>query len=233
MTIYEQLAEYCDCLKKESDSTQELLFSEQDVQELIYLISSYTCWMQKPCETFLSAQRKEIIDVKDCVSNDCDVIEFEPFFAPFDSESFVFTLIERNGINESLIPVESYSYSEAEEKFLLELPLPNCKCRPVCGCQSTYKLMVTYTAGYEEIPECLLPIFCEALQWIIEKNQCDCEKCETCENSYSSEEKQIDFTTATGRLKEHFLDVIVYQYFRQLGLISLCTRRNSLWSVVV
>lgn len=235
MTIYEQLTEYCDCLVVESDEEgveDSPKFDERDVDELIYLISSYTCWMQNPCETFLSAERTEIVDVKDCVSNDCDVIEFEPFYTPFETDSFVFTLIERNGINETLIPINTYRYSEAEEKFLLELPLPSCSCRPVCGCQSTYKLKVEYTAGYEEIPDCLLPIFCEALQWIIEKNQCDCEKCQSCDNKYDVN-NEIDYTTMTGRLKEYFLNILTRQYFKQLSLISLCRLKTELWSVVV
>lgn len=231
MTVIEQLTEYCDCLTREVDGTAYPDFSERDVSELINLISSYTCWAQHPCETFLREERKEVVDVKDCRC-DCDIYEFEPFFAPFDHESFVFTLVEQSGITETQIPVSTYIYSEADEKFRLELPLPDCKCRPKCGCKSKYKLMVTYIAGFDEIPDCLLPIFCEALQWIKEKNECDCEACQDCENKYANT-KEIDYTSLTGRLQEHFLTVLTRQYFRQLSLISLCRRRHDLWAVVV
>lgn len=231
MTVYEQLAEYCDCLSVKIDGVNSPNFTDREVDELINLISSYTCWANKPCETFLQNERKEVIDLPDCVC-DCDVYEFEPFYVPFDPESFTFTLIEQNGITENLTPISTYIYSVADEKFRLELPLPECKCRPNCGCKSKYKLMVEYVAGYEEIPECLLPIFCEALQWIMKKNECDCEKCEECDTQYE-QEKNIDYTSLTGMLQEHFLNILSRQYFRQLSLISLCGKRNRhLWVVV-
>lgn len=233
MTVYEQLTEYCDCLVNVSvDEGEVPTFDYREVDELINLISTYTCWAQSPCETFLQAERKEVVDVPDCIDN-CDVFEFEPFYEPFDPDSFTFTLIEQNGIQETLTEVSEYAYSEADEKFRLELPLPSCECRkPQCGCPSKYKLMVTYVAGYEEIPECLLPLMCDALKWIIEKNKCDCEECQDCENKYANN-NEIDYTKLSGRIQEHFLNVLTAQYFRQLALISLCRRRNDLWAVVV
>ena len=224
MTIYEQLSEYCDCIN----------VSDRDVDELISLISSYTCWMQKPCETFLQSERKEVKDLPDCVC-ECDLYEFEPFYTPFDKDSFEFTLIEQNGVQETSTPITEYVYSEADEKFRLELPLPNCDCNPECGCKSKYKLLVTYVAGYELIPECLLPLMCEALQWIIEKNKCDCSECQPCDpNNRDNVNGQINYASLTGRLQEHFLTVLTVQYFRSLSLISLCTRcRGHLWGVVV
>lgn len=231
MTILEQLTEYCDCLTREVDGSSVANFSAREVNELIMLISSYTCWSQTPCETFLQSERKEVKDVPSCVK-DCDIYEFEPFYKPFDPESFVFTLVEQNGITETLTPISTYIYSEADEKFRLELPLPTCKCEDPCGCKSKFKLMVTYVAGYEELPDCLLPVFCEALKWVIDRNKCDCEACNDCENKYA-ETHEIDYTKLTGRLQEHFLTVLTIQYFRQLSLISLCRSRSELWGVVV
>ena len=223
LTPLEQLTEYCDCLD----------VNERDVNELINLISIYTCWTQKPCETFLLSERREVVDLPNCVC-DCDVFEFEPFYAPFDKDSFTFTLIEQNGINEDSSLITSFTYSEADEKFRLELPLPDCRCKPRCGCESNYKLVVTYLAGYSEIPECLLPLFCEALQWIAEKNKCDCDDCDACNPNDRNSEGVIDYTTLTGRLQDHFLSVFTRQYFSQLGLISLCQRyKGELWGVVV
>lgn len=223
LTPLEQLTEYCDCLNVE----------ERDVNELIQLISTYTCWAQKPCETFLKTERREVKELSDC-KKDCDVYEFVPFFAPFDKDSFEFTLVEQSGISETLTMISSYNYSETDEKFLLELPLPDCKCRPKCGCETKYKLLVTYVAGYENIPECLLPLMCEALQWIYDKNKCDCEECEACDPSKSDEQTNIDYGSLTGRLQEHFLNVFTHQYFNQLSLISLCQGyKGDLWGIVV
>lgn len=222
MTILEQLTEYCDC--------QDV--KERDVNELISLISSYTCWAQNPCETFLKAERREVQLLPNCM-NDCDVFEYAPLYTPFDKDSFTFTLIEQNGVQETATPITDYVYSEVDGNFRLELPLPRCECKPKCGCESTFKLLITYIAGYENIPECLLPLFCDALIWIAEKNKCDCDECQPCDQTYR-EQKQIDYTSITGRLQEHFLTILTTQYFRQLALISLCNKyKGQLWSVVV
>lgn len=222
-TPFEQLTEYCDC--------QDV--DEKDVNELIDLISTYTCWAQKPCETFLQSERREVVDIPDCLCDDCDVFEFEPFFAPFDKDSFEFTLVEQNGITETTASLSAYSYSEVDGKFRLELPLPNCKCKPRCGCESTYKLLVTYVAGYEEIPECLLPLMCEALYWINEKNKCDCEECDACDPTKNTDQGVINYASLGGRLQEQFLNILTKQYFNQLSLISLCNGyKGELWGVI-
>ena len=222
MTILEQLTEYCDC--------QDV--KERDVDELINLISNFTCWAQNPCETFLQSERKEVKELPNCVK-DCDTLTFEPLYAPFDKYSFNFTLVEQNGIEETVTSITDYVYSEVDGNFRLELPLPRCECKPKCGCESTYKLLVTYVAGYELIPECLLPLMCNALEWIEDKNSCDCEECQPCDQQYR-EPNQIDYTTLQGRLQEHFLNILTRQYFRQLSLISLCNKyKGELWAVVV
>lgn len=219
-----QLTEYCDCQDVE----------ERDVDELIHLISTYTCWAQSPCETFLEGERREVKELPNCVCDDCFVYEFEPLYAPFDPDSFEFTLVEQNGINETLTTLSSFAYSEVDGNFKLELPLPNCKCKPRCGCESKYKLLVTYVAGYDGIPECLLPMMCEALVWIHDKNRCDCEDCEACDPTKNTDEGVINYASLDGRLQEHFLNVLTKQYFNQLSLISLCQRyKGELWGVVV
>ncbi len=222
MTALDQLTSYCDCVD----------VKESDVDELINLISSYTCWMQKPCDTFLTAERTEVIDVPDCVCK-CDLFKFYPFYEPFDKDSFTFTLIEQDGIEETEIPITEYSYSIADNNFRIRLPLKDCECGDPCGCPVTYKLIVTYIAGYDEIPDCLIPVFCEALQWIKIKNTCDCAECQPCQAE--QEEGIIDETTLTGRLQDYFLGVLSYQYHKQLSLISICKSEayGKLWGLVV
>lgn len=220
-TVLEQITEYCDCTS----------FTSKDVDELIIMISSYTCWAQNPCETFLQSERKEVIDLPNCADK-CDIFTFEPFYAPFDATTFTFTLVEQNGLDEIVTEITDYVYSVVDGSFRIKLPLPDCTCTPKCGCESKFKLLVTYVAGYELIPDCLLPIFCEALQYIAEKNKCDCQECDVCDDARTSE-TYIDETTLTGHLQVYFLQVLAAQYKRQLSLISLCQKRNVLWGVVV
>lgn len=220
-TITEQLTSYCECLE----------VKESDVNELINLISVQTCWTDKDnlCQTFLKGDRREVVDLPDCF-RECDVFTFEPKYVPFDPDSFTFTVIEQDGINETATEITDYVYSAVDEVFRMVLPLPDCDCSPKCGCEKKYKLLVTYVAGYELIPDCLLPIFCEALQWIQEKNKCCCD-CEPCEKE--SSEGVIDESTLTGRLQEYFLTTLTEQYIRHLEMISVCKAKDYLWAVVV
>lgn len=224
MTVYEQLGKYCDCLEKVSDD---------DIDELINLVSMATCWCLKPCETFLSSDRTEIIPLPNCL-DDCGIFTFEPYFVPFVPESFSFTLVEVVGIDETLIPITTFSYSETKEIFRLDLPLENCKCKPNCGCEPEYYLKVDYVAGFEEIPDCLLPAFCEAIQYIIERRECDCDECQECKNYDEQTEVLIDNAAQiTNQLKVFFVNLLSEQYKRQLALISLCDQRYSIWGTVV
>lgn len=221
--IIDQLKSYCDCVE----------VNDRDVEELVELVSMATCWMQSPCETFLSAQRREVVELPECQS-DCDIYEFTPFYQPFDSNSFTFTLVKQQGMEEESTPITDFLYSELDNVFRMKLPIPSCKCQPTCGCKSTYKLLVEYVAGYDELPECLLPVFCEALQYVQDKNKCDCDDCATCNNQ--DEPIVIDYengATITDRLADYFMKMLVEQYKRELSLISLCNHRKEIWGIVV
>lgn len=225
--IYEQLSDYCDCIKS---------FKEEDVDELINLVSVATCWTQQPCETFLNSERREVVRLDDCLC-DCEIVRFKPYYTPFDVESFTFTLVKEVGIEEEFIPITEFNYSEVEGVFKIDPPIPNCKCGcNECSCNPTYKLVVDYTAGYEDLPDCLLPIFCEALQYIIERRSCDCTQCQTCENDYDDDKVEVlvdNAATITNQLKKYFVETLAEQYKRQLSLISLCRHRRTIWGIVV
>lgn len=224
-SIIDQLQEYCECNDEIRDS---------DVRELINIVSMATCWTQEPCETFLMSERTEIVDLPDCLDK-CSVFEFIPFYKPFVAESFVFTLIEIDGIDETAIPITEYAFSPTLGGFRIKLPLKSCKCmRPRCGCEISYKLIVTYDAGYENIPECLLPIFCEMLQLIKDKNTCNCEHCQECE----ARTDELRKVYANGDIVSPYTDnylasLIIDQYKRQLGLLSLCNGMEEMWGIIV
>lgn len=204
--------------------------------ELINLISMATCWMTEPCDTFLKSERREVIDLESCL-DDCGVFVFEPFYHPFDVDSFTFTLIKQKGMEEESIGIDSYIYSEVDGEFKLDLPLPSCNCvgECTCGCKTGYKLLVTYEAGYEELPECLLPIFCEALYFVNELNRCDCEDCPPCNTKYVDSETYTtgDGATISDRLADYFIRTLTKQFVRQLSLISLCKDGDDIWGIVV
>lgn len=222
-TIYEQINERCDCMRSVKTT---------DVDELINLISVYTCWAQHPCETLLSSERREVVELPDCTDK-CQVFRFEPFYYPFDKTSFSFTLVAQKGIEETSTEITDYSYSEIDGDFKMVLPIPDCKCGcDKCDCPAKYKLLVTYVAGYTELPDCLMPLICEALQYVADKNECSCDKCETCDKKYEDDQIPIlveNADTLTLQLKNYFIRVLSKQYMRQLSLISLCSKPNELW----
>ena len=91
-------------------------------------------------------------------------------------------------------------------------------------------MVVEYEAGYDEIPDCLLPVFCNVLEVIIAKNDCSCEDC-NCENP----EENIRYAkgdVVTVQLETDIGKMLVEQYKNQIGMMSLCDVRE-MWGIVV
>ena len=219
MICSDDLRDYCDCVEAD----------DEDVFELVNVISMATGWQGKPCETFLISTRREVIDLPSCT--DCPIV-FDPYYVPFDELSFKFYLATQEDVVETVTEISNFAYHASDGKFYVNPGIPSCKCNP-CGCQATYKLIVEYDAGYQSIPECLFPVFCNVLDVIHRKNKCDCDSC-NCDNTGSEEDVQY----ATGDIVTVALEtdigkILVEQYKKQLGMISLYRRQNNLWGIVV
>lgn len=222
MTFEDQLKEYCECVDVDSS----------DIAELVNVVSLATCWTRKPCETFLTSERKEVIDLPDCL--DCP-ITFEPYYQPFDPDSFEFSLVKIEGVEETVTPITEFSYSMVDDVFRINPGIPSCECKPCyCGCPPQYKLLVTYDAGYDELPDCILPILCDMLSLIHEKRKCDCG-CVVCEDGTTEEEiKYPSGDALTASVQIELAKMLTQTYQNQLGLISLCHGDyQRLWGMVV
>ena len=234
MSIYQQLQDYCDCKITEGDS------SEKNIDELVHIVSNATCWAGEgsTCSTFLMSERQETLKLPTCPDK-CFVYEFKPFYHPFDVGSFNFVIVEEDGIEQKLIELTSddFVYSDYEEVFKIKLPYAHdCKCE-ICKCKKKYKLVVTYDAGYEEIPECLLPVFCEMLDLIARKNKCDCE-CDACHENpnYDNKTDYGDYTTGdmlTSAIITEIGPIMTNNYKEQIGLISLCEPEYVIYGEVL
>ena len=235
--IEDQLRAYCQCVE---DITSD------DIAEMINVVSMATCWQRNPCETFLKSVRREVVDLPSCA--DCPIV-FEPYYHPFDATTFKFYLVKVEGIEETTTEITEFKYSslssvkpsEQEDLtmthgyFRVDPGLPSCKCgcNPCCGCPPEYKMIVEYEAGYEEIPDCLLPVFCHVLEVIKARRECEC--CNDCGCDNGSEEHQVKYPR--GDLVSVALDteiarILVQQDKNQSGMISLCRGRKYLWGVV-
>lgn len=218
--IVTQLEEYCPCV--DSPDTE-------DIQEIVSIISMYTCWTNTPCETFLLGERREVVDLPPCL--DC-AFEFEPFYTPFDTESFDFVIVKQEGSTITEEHVDAV-YNRATGKFIVDTGLPSCNCYRKCSpCKADIKLVVTYEAGYERLPECLLPVFCNLLEVIKAKNECDCEKDCGCNSENQQNIKYAEGDIVTVQVETELGKIILHQYMKQISLISLCVERH-IWGDVV
>ena len=176
----------------------------------------------------MTGDRKEVIPIE---CSDCP-IEFTPYYHPYNSDSFKFYLVATKDLEETVTELD-YSYSAVSELFRVSLGL-NCECLgKECGCPTTYQLMVTYEAGYDLLPDCLLPVFCNLLEVIRAKNNCDCG-C-GCTNGNPNEQ---EITYASGDIVTVALEtdlgkILVEQYKNQLASFSLINYDQRLWGFVV
>lgn len=204
--INEQIITYCNC----TDGVEE-----RDIEEMLELVSQMTCWDT----TFLMSDRREIVNV----TNVQGIYEFRPFYHPYDKDTFTFTLVEQNGLEEVKTDIE-YVYSEVDECFKIDFGVDCNRCPA-----SKQKLVVTYNAGYEEIPDFLLPVFCNILNVIKAKNTCDCEKDCGCDENNVQYAKGDVVTVA---LETKIGEILQNQYLKELSRISLC-EKNDIWGLVV
>lgn len=221
--ILEQLKAYCACVGED--------VTEADVADLVNVISMSTCWQRVPCETFLKGARREVIDLPSCA--DCP-ITFEPYYFPFYEDTFKFYRVEIDGLDETSTEITDFRYSPTTGVFRLDAGLPSCKCgcNPCELCPKEYKLVVEYEAGFEELPDCVLPVMCNVLEVIMAKRNCDCANDCGCEN----QEDQVKYATGdvvSVALETDIGKMLVENYKNQLALISLCRGREYLWGVVV
>ena len=220
--ILDQLRAYCDCVQD---------ITEDEVADLINLVSMATCWQSEPCETFLTGARREVIDLPSCA--DCP-ITFKPFYHPFLIDSFKFYLVKVEGIEEEVTEITDFRYHASDGMFHIIPGLPSCRCGcDPCGCPPSYKMVVEYTAGYDEIPDCLLPVFCNVLEVIRAKRDCKCCDDCGCETEGEPNIKYASGDVVSVQLETDIGKLLVEQYKNQIGMLSLCKDLAGLWGLVV
>lgn len=243
--ILDQLRAYCDCVQD---------ITEEEVAELINMVSMATCWQSEPCETFLPGARREVIDLPSCA--DCP-ITFKPFYHPFIGEKteietdpetgeeiekkvpfgiqdFKFFLVKVEGIEEEVTEITDFRYHASDGMFHIIPGLPSCRCGcDPCGCPPSYKMVVEYTAGYDEIPDCLLPVFCNVLEVIRAKRDCKCCDDCGCETEGEPNIKYASGDVVSVQLETDIGKLLVEQYKNQIGMLSLCQDLAGLWGIVV
>lgn len=232
--IVEQLKDYCSCIK-DSDLQEDKL--NKNVGELIDLISTITCWRNHPCETFLSSQREEVFDIEKIKNCGCDagIVRFPLFYPMIEPTTIEVSIITRDRITFTTHKLEvdkDFTYNPYESIVYVDLSNLDFKNECNCKCSEISKVVINYVAGYEQIPDCLLPVFCDFLQFIIAMNRCECG-CSTCSETDGSdvlisEENSDAQISISMYVREH----ITKAYAEQLGILSVCNSKN-IWAGAV
>lgn len=234
--IIEQLKGFCDCINEMSEEEWE-----RNVSELIQLISNMTCWNtgEQPCETFLSSERVEKIPVSCIDKCRCNgtFVDIVPYFTPFSPETLELYLVKIVGIQEEVVNIQKDDFAFLPSLGIIRIDLRNYMSCPPCGCPPDWMLQMEYIAGYNELPDCLLQLFCDLLHVVQMKNKCDCATCKKC-TGYP-EEAEIVFEegdVVSPQLQAYWNILIENGYKDTLGSISLCGRGQSTecgWGFVV
>ena len=234
MTIYEQIKAYCNCEEK---------INNNDIDE-INLASVLTCWADSKGSTLLKEEREEYIELG---IKPGSIYNFQPKYIEYDLDSFSFKLEIFNvaTIEKEIVDIkqEDYLYDEATKQFYIKLdeyiPQVECTCDFICNpCKLEnikYRLIVNYNAGYELLPEFLLPVFCDMVEIVHAKNICVCPSCNSCDKASGREGQVIyyaDGDVITVSLKEKLGEKFVNSYITQLSYLSLCKRDYLIGSVV-
>lgn len=236
--VVQQLSDYCDCIK---DLNKDGLVLQQNVEELIQLVSIATCWTREPCETFLNSSRTEVIKVGDIDKCKCNggLVVFEPYYYPFNADSFEVTLVKIDGVREELIPIDSEDFGYILSEEHLRIDLKSYVTQDKCSCESEFRLIITYDAGFETIPDCLLKVFCDLLHIIFDKNKCTCEACQACKAGGTDviiEFDENEVISITPKIQNYLTNFLFEAYAKQLSLISICGRdakTTELWGFVI
>jgi len=236
--IIAQVRASCPCT---SDLTDEELGSYLTILNTI--ISKATCWDDGGCSTLLRNERTENIFIPkgSLCQCGCDkgIMRIPLRYTNVDSVTINAQVIKDNGMSEEYIevPVNRIFYSTLTNEIRIDLNsiFDNCNC----DCSSAY-LQVTFDAGYDLYPDCVLPIICELLTvLILTKVGCTLEDC--CDytkpqRDYVLTSKKLgeitySYTKDSEGLYNIYKEYLLRNKLSVLTNISICVAGNNIWAV--
>lgn len=226
LTIREQLKAHCDCLPEMDDH----LFNKV-LKRAISHISSVTCWRNEFCATFLNEKRTELVNIGAILICGCDagLVKLNPWFSGrkgdlIDPETFEVEIIRVQGLSEetNVLPLHDFAYITSKNE--LRMNLLNFVDVTDC-CPTELQAKITYYAGYDQIPDCLLDLFCDLMRVIHDITKCDCSTCQKCTSEDLQATEVDDITEPT---IDNFINTIITTGYRKnLGLMSNCKKVNG------
>jgi len=243
----------CSCLD-DLDNDQMV----EAVEDMIYTISSMTCWSDDDCSTFIKSMRSEMFDVDELQKAKCcteSIFKFEPYFNPVYPDTFRVILKEDQGLNteytefhpdwfkydifEGVLKIDLTGIAECQSSSACECKCV-CACEEACSCTEKH-IIIQYEAGYDwdEMPDCIISPMCRMLKAILAASV-GCGSLDKCLGmtdralgaqlvSYSVEDISYSWEYNSESVENQFQSLIQDVYMNRLAMLSLC---DPLWGTL-
>lgn len=239
--ITENLKNYCNCLNCNDEATVQPY-----VERFLSVLARLFCWVDSECDTLLKSNRHEAIDVIDYETCGCDAfMEIKPYYYKgFDPSTLKVSIQAKTGAKRETMELDSdyWDYSFVDGTVIIDLSKyinPCCRMTCECSCETTYKLVLDYEAGYtsETLPPCVYDAMCHFLQiFIAYQNKCgtleECENMDRLAVGAVLEQKSVDYIVRRWTVDETNIDRIYVRLINRWALqtlssLSLCRRVPS------
>lgn len=236
--ITEKLQERCDCFDCEDGAVMQGY-----VDKFLGVLARLLCWVDEECGTLLKSTRKEIIPVDKLVYCGCEaMLEVKPFyFKGFDPSTLKVLLYKRQGFSreEYVLDEDKYNWSFIEGTLLINLTdelNPCCRCVDPCSCETEYKVVLLYEAGYtsDTLPDCVYDALCHFLTiFVAYQNKCgtleECSNMDRLAVGSVLKKKQVDYIVREWQVDNTSLDVLYVKLINKwsiatLSSLSLCNK---------
>ena len=164
MKITQKLQDRCGCFDCADGATMQ-----RYMESFLRVLARLFCWTDGECDTILRARRHEVIEVKDIEICGCDaMVEIKPYyFKGFDPSTLKVYMHKRKGLEreEYAITPDKYNWSFVDGTILINVTAelsPCCRCCDPCSCETEYKIILDYEAGYPSasLPDCIFEAMC-------------------------------------------------------------------------
>nr|DAV86006.1 MAG TPA: hypothetical protein [Caudoviricetes sp.] len=238
MKITQKLQDRCGCFDCDDGATMQ-----RYMESFLRVLARLFCWTDGECDTILRARRHEVIEVKDFDICGCDaMVEIKPYyFKGFDPSTLKVYMHKRKGLEreEYEITPDKYNWSFVDGTILINVTeelSPCCRCCDPCSCETEYKIILDYEAGYTSasLPDCIFEAMCHFMNiFVAYQNNCgtldECANMDRLAVGAVLEQKSVDYivrkwTVDKTSLETVYVKLINTWALKTLSSLSLCKK---------
>lgn len=239
--LSDRLKERCHCFDCEDEATVQVYF-----EKFLKVLARLFCWVDGECDTILKSIRHEVIELDKVEICGCQALmEIKPFyFKGFDPSTLKVYIQRRQGMKREVFEIlpDKYDWSFIDGTLLVSLTdylSPCCRCDDPCSCETTYKLILDYEAGYtsDTMPDCVLDVMCHFLNvFIAYQNKCgsldECANMDRLAVGSVLSQKSVDYivrkwTIDDADMNRIYVRMINKWYLSTLASLSLCNSKPT------